>query len=215
MSITGLLPCPLGKVAAINVICPLQWYDECETMDPQYVEAAAIACDTPAANHTPSNVGCFATTAAPSGMRSPHASLWMLTPPKTSATGLGSGHGPIGMLRVIHEEDQGCLNEGDLDVWLWYRVIIPKTHDSLFERLVWHDIFLTPRRFIMLMGNPKCPSPLLAQLRDCPLGRCWAWPNDTTPDAVPPERIACWLATSAGITANRAQCWLEPYAQCL
>ena len=45
------------------------------------------------------------------------------------------------------------------------------------------------------------------------MGRRWAWPNDTTPDAVPPERIARWLWTSAGITADRAQRWLEPYAQ--
>ena len=32
---------------------------------------------------------------------------------------------------------------------------------------------------------------------------------------VPPERIACWLWTSAGVTAERAQHWLEPYTQCL
>ena len=45
------------------------------------------------------------------------------------------------------------------------------------------------------------------------MGRHWAWPDDTTPDAVPQERIAHWLWTSAGVTADRAQCWLEPYAQ--
>ena len=63
------------------------------------------------------------------------------------------------------------------------------------------------------MGNPKCLTPLLAPLRDCPMGRHWAWPDDTSPDTVPLECIACWLWTSASITANRAQCWLEPYAQ--
>ena len=45
------------------------------------------------------------------------------------------------------------------------------------------------------------------------LFRSWAWPNNTTPDAVPPECIARWLWTSAGVTADRAQRWLEPYAQ--
>ena len=67
----------------------------------------------------------------------------------------------------------------------------------------------------MLMGNHKHLTPLLARLRDCPMGRHWAWPNDTTPDAVPLERITCWLWTSASVTADRAQRWLEPYAKCL
>ena len=116
---------------------------------------------------------------------------------------------------MIHKEDQGYLNEDDLDVWLWYRGIIPKTHNGLFERIVWRNIFLTPGRFVMLTGNHECLTPLLAQLRDCPMGRHWAWPDDTTLDAVPPKHITCWLWTSAGVTANRAQRWLEPYTQCL
>ena len=52
MSITGQLPRPLGKVAAIHAIRPLQWYDECETTDPQFVEMATTATNTPAANRT-------------------------------------------------------------------------------------------------------------------------------------------------------------------
>ena len=122
---------------------------------------------------------------------------------------------PIGMPQVICEGDWGNLNEDDLDVWLWYQGMVPKTHNSLFERLIWHDIFLTPGRFVTLAGNPECLTPLLAWLRDCPMGRHWAWPNDTIPNMDPPEHVAYWLWTSARITANRAQCWLEPYAQCL
>ena len=95
------------------------------------------------------------------------------------------------------------------------RGIIPKTHDGLFERIVWHNIFLTLGRFVMLVGNHKHLTPLLAWLRDCPMGRHWAWPNDTTPDVVPLECITRWLWTSASVTADRAQHWLEPYAQCL
>ena len=52
MSITGQLPHSLGKVVAIHAIRPLQWYDACKIMDPQFVEAAAIACNTPAVNCT-------------------------------------------------------------------------------------------------------------------------------------------------------------------
>ena len=52
MSITGQLPCPLGKVAAIHTIRPLQWYNECELTDPWFMEVVGIICNTPAANHT-------------------------------------------------------------------------------------------------------------------------------------------------------------------
>ena len=59
VSITGQLPRPLGKVAAIHTIRPLQWYDECETTDPRFMEVAAIACSTPAANRTPEQHGVY------------------------------------------------------------------------------------------------------------------------------------------------------------
>ena len=59
MSITGQLPRPLGKVAVIHAICPLQWYDECELTDPRFVEVAAIACNTPAVNHTAEQCGVY------------------------------------------------------------------------------------------------------------------------------------------------------------
>ena len=53
MSITGQLPRPLGKVAAIHAIRPLQWYDECKTTDPPFMEVATAAINTPVASHTP------------------------------------------------------------------------------------------------------------------------------------------------------------------
>ena len=59
MSITGQLPRPLGKVAAIHAIRPLQWYNECELTDPQFVEVAAIACNTLAVNHTSEQHGVY------------------------------------------------------------------------------------------------------------------------------------------------------------
>ena len=216
MSITGQLPCPLGKVVEIHAIHPLQWYDKCELTDPRFVEVAAIACNTPALNRTAKQHGVY---------RHHHHARWDAQPlhfavdvdmPVNIRHWIEEwSQNPIRMPRVIRKEDQGRLNEDDLDVWLWYRGIVPKTHNSLFKRIVWCDIFLTPGRFVMLMGNHKHITPPLAQPRDCPMGRCCAWPNDTTTNAVPPERITCWLWTSAGVTADRAQHWLEPYAQCL
>ena len=59
MSITGQLPRPLGKVAVIHAIRPLKWYDECELMDPQFVEVAALACNTPVVNCTTEQCGVY------------------------------------------------------------------------------------------------------------------------------------------------------------
>ena len=59
MSITGQLPHSLGKVAAFHTIHPLQWYDECETTDPRFMEVAAAAATTPATNRTPEQRGVY------------------------------------------------------------------------------------------------------------------------------------------------------------
>ena len=77
MSITGQLPHPLGKVVAIHAICPLQWYNKCETMDPQFAEAAAIACNTLAANCTPKQCRVYHRHHCASGMCSLCSLLWM------------------------------------------------------------------------------------------------------------------------------------------
>ena len=154
MSITGQLPHPLGKVVAIHAIRPLQWYDECELTDPWFMEVVAITCNTPAVNRTTEQHGvyhhhhCACQDAQPL-----HFAVDVDTPVNIRHWIEEWSWNPIGMPRAICEEDQGHLNEDDLDVWLWYRGIIPKTHDSLFERIVWHDIFLTPGRFITLVGN--------------------------------------------------------------
>ena len=216
MSITGQLPHPLGKVAAIHSIRPLQWYDKCEITDPWFMEAAAIACNTPAVNCTSKQRRVYLCHHHTHQDAQPLCFTVDVDTPDDICRWIKEwSRKPIGMPQAIREEDQGHLNKDNLDVWLWYRGIVPKTHNSLFERIIWHDIFLTPGRFVMLAGNHECLTPLLAQLRECPMGRHWAWPDDTTPDTVPLEHITCWLWTSAGVTADRAQRWLEPYAQCL
>ena len=53
MSIMGRLPRPLGKTAAIHTIRPIQWYDECTTMDPWFVEAVSATLAIPAPDRTP------------------------------------------------------------------------------------------------------------------------------------------------------------------
>ena len=93
MSITGQLPHPLGKVAAIHAICPLQWYDKCKTTDPQFVEAAAIACNIPVVNRTPEQHRVFHCHHHAVRDTQP---LWFfvdVTHLTTSATGSKSGRG--------------------------------------------------------------------------------------------------------------------------
>ena len=128
MSITGQLPCPLGKVAAIHGICPLQWYNECETTDPQFMEVAATTTNTPAANCTPKQCGvhrrhqCTLRDVQPLQF-----AVDVNTPDDIRCWIEEWWQNPIGMPRAIREEDQGRLNEDDLDIWLWYRSIVPKT----------------------------------------------------------------------------------------
>ena len=130
MSITGQLPRPLGKVAAIHAICPLQWYNECETTDPWFVEVAATAANTLATNRTPEQCGVYRCHQRTLRDVQP---LWFTvdvdTPNDICRWIEEWSRNPIGMPRAIREEDQGRLNEDDLDVWLWYRSIVRRTKD--------------------------------------------------------------------------------------
>ena len=168
-----------------------------------FVEVATTAANTPPANCTPEQRGVHRRHQRTLKDAQPlRFAVDVDTPDNIRRWIEEWSRNPIGMPRAIREEDPGRLNEDNLGIWRWYRSIIPKTHDGLFERIVWRDIFLTMGRFVTLAGNHEQLTPLLARLRDCPAGRRWAWPNDTTPDAVPPERIARWLWTSAGVTAD-------------
>ena len=137
MSITGQLPHPLGKVAAIHSICPLQWYDECEITDPRFVEVATTTANTPVANHTPEQCGVHRHyQRALRDVQPLRFAVHVDTPDDICCWIKGWLQNPIGMPRAICEEDQAHLNKDDLDVWLWYRSIVPKTHNGLFERIV-------------------------------------------------------------------------------
>ena len=130
MSITGQLSHPLGKVAAIHAIHPLQWYDECKTMDPRFVEVATIATNTPAVNRTAEQRRvycrhhCTLRDVLPLrfavDVDTPDDICWWIEEWSWN---------PIGMPQAICEEDQGRLNEDNLDVWLWYRSIVRRTKD--------------------------------------------------------------------------------------
>ena len=123
-------------------------------MDPRFVEVATTAANTPVANRTPEQRGvhrCYQRT-----LRDTQPLRFAMdvdTPDDIRCWIEEWSQNPIGMPRAIHEEDQGHLNEDDLDVWLWYQSIVPKSHDGLFERIVWRDIFLTLGRFVTLAGN--------------------------------------------------------------
>ena len=121
LSITGQLPHPLGKVVVIHMLHPSQWYDECETMDPQFVEAAAIASDTPAVNRTPKQRRVFHHHHhTVRDVQPPHFPVDVDTPDDICYWIREWSWNPTGMPQPIHEEDQGHLNEDDLDVWPWY-----------------------------------------------------------------------------------------------
>jgi len=94
MSITGRLPRPLGKTAAIHAIRPIQWYDECATTDPWFVEAVSAALAVPAPDRTPEQACSFsADIGVPSGTPKPPSSMWKRRCLKTSDIGSDSGCG--------------------------------------------------------------------------------------------------------------------------
>ena len=119
MSITGQLPCPLGKV--IHVLHPSQWYDECKITDPRFVEAAAITTNTLVTERTPEQCRVYCHHCCAIKDAQPLLFPMEVDMPDDICYWIGQWlWNPIGMPGVIHEEDQGCLNKDDLDVWLWY-----------------------------------------------------------------------------------------------
>ena len=123
-------------------------------MDPRFVEVATTAANTPVVNRTPKQHGVHHHYQRALRDAQP---LWFTvdvdTPDDIRRWIKEWLRNPIGMLQAIREEDQGRLNKDDLDVWLWYQSIVPKTHDGLFERIVWRNIFLIPGRFATLAVN--------------------------------------------------------------
>ena len=56
------------------------------------------------------------------------------------------------MPKPNQEDEFGCLDLGDLNVWLWSHTMAPETHKGVFIHTVW-DIFLTLERWVDLAGE--------------------------------------------------------------
>jgi len=99
---------------------------------------------------------------------------------------------PYGILWSICEDGQGHLNLDNLDIWFWYQVIAPKSHEGLVEKVLWKDIFLITGRWHKLVGEPNQLTLLIAQLHNYPMGNRWSWPSDMVPEDIPQVCIMCW-----------------------
>ena len=120
-------------------------------------------------------------------------------------------HNPAGVPKPIREDEFGCLDLGDLDVWLWSHTVAPETYKGKFIAALW-DIFLTIGRWVELAGDDGWALPTADNLRNNILTR-WAWEDGSTPDNVEPQHLAWWLGQKAGVMPNRAHDLLEPYAR--
>ena len=136
------------------------------------MEVATIATNTPAANRTPEQRGVYRRHHGALRDTQPlQFAMDVDTPDDTRHWIKEWSWNPIGMLLPIHEKDQGRLNEDNLDVWLWYRGIVPKTHNGLFERIVWHEIFPNPGKICYARGNPQATHPPLSSAKRLPCGQ--------------------------------------------
>ena len=52
ISVTGVLPRPLGKTAVLPAVCTRQWFDDCPLDDPRFIELAEQAPMVPFREHT-------------------------------------------------------------------------------------------------------------------------------------------------------------------
>ena len=66
---------------------------------------------------------------------------------------------PASVPKPIREDEFGCLDLGDLDIWLWSRTVAPETYKGKFIAALW-DIFLTIGRWAELAGDDGCACPL-------------------------------------------------------
>ena len=117
---------------------------------------------------------------------------------------------PAGVPKPIRKDEFGCLDLGDLDVWLWSRTVAPETYKGKFIAALW-DIFLTIGRWAELVGDDGWALPTANNLCNNILAQ-WAWEDGSAPDDVEPWCLARWLGQKAGVTPDRACDLLKPYA---
>ena len=121
-------------------------------------------------------------------------------------------HNPTGVPKPIREDEFGCLDLGNLDIWLWSHTVAPETYKGKFITALW-DIFLTIGRWVELAGNDGWALPTTDNLHNNILAQ-WAWEDGSALDNVEPWHLARWLSQKAGVTPDRAHDLLKPYACC-
>ena len=133
-------------------------------------------------------------------------------PPKLAHLVTLWAHNPMGMPKPIQEDEFGHLDLGNLDVWP-RAIQWPQTpHKGTFIHATW-DIFLTPGRWVDLVGDNGWALPVADDLHNKILAR-WAWQEGSTPDSVNPQYLAQWLGHNMGITPDWTCNLLKPYASC-
>ena len=144
ISVTGQLPRPLGKTAALSLYWPRAWYEDCLLDEPQFIELWEQANATPVAQRTVAHhVVIKRQHQQLVWDTKPDAFIVAATLPPELAYWVGHwARNPAGVPKPIRKDEFGRLDLGDLNVWLWSRTVAPETYKGKFIAALW-DIFLT------------------------------------------------------------------------
>ena len=107
---------------------------------------------------------------------------------------------------TVCQEDDGTMHLLDVDIWMWVQAA-PNTATPTFWWMIW-KLFQQPGQWA-LVGNTCIPPPMGDTLRSS-IKRPYEWGAYTLSTA-PIGELVLWLATSTGITTERAQ-WLKHFA---
>ena len=120
------------------------WYGDCLLDEPQFIKLWEQANATPIAQCTVvHHVIIKRRRQQLIQDTKPNAFIVAATLPPELAYWVGHwAHNPAGVPKPIREDEFGCLDLGDLDVWLWSRTVAPETYKGKFIAALW-DIFLT------------------------------------------------------------------------
>ena len=199
ITVTGTLPCPLGKTAAAKA-----WFDECDVNDPTLIllsdQAAAILraqrslAQNMAYRHVERHRKQVARTFA-----FPVDEAW---PPDIKKWATEWSMNPI------RQDEHSLLNQDDIDVWLWLQAVIPEHNPKeVVDHALW-PIFQQPGRWNTSVGGMLYALVTLDMLQ-ASMTACWAWPEGSV--IMYPEALAVWFRMYAGVTPTWAHFTLEPY----
>jgi len=119
-----------------------------------------------------------------------------MLPPELSYWVSHWARNPVGMPKPIREDEFGRLDIGDLDVWLWSRMVASDTHKDVFIMSLW-SIFLTIGRWEELVDGANWALPVANHLRNNIIARGHGKTGPIRTTSTPASSQGGWVPTRA------------------